>query len=59
MAARHPADRRIVRAGADVGMMQQKIGQGLNASLNPARALRRMGGDVIEDRAEVASAGRV
>jgi hypothetical protein len=29
-------------------MQQQKIGQGLNAGLNPPCALRRMGGDVIK-----------
>ena len=32
---RHPADRRIARAGADVGILQQKIGEGLNAGVNP------------------------
>jgi hypothetical protein len=50
---RHATDSRIVRASADVGMQQQKIGDSLNAGLNPPRALRRMGGDVIEDRAKV------
>jgi len=34
-------------------MQQEKVGHGLNAGLNPPRALRRMGGDVIEDCAKV------
>src|SRR5713226_7731326 len=50
---RHPADGRIVRAAAHVRMLQQKVGEGPNAGLNAPRALRRMGGDVIEDRAKV------
>jgi hypothetical protein len=36
-------------------MQQQEVGQGLDAGLNPLRALWRMGGYVIEDGAEVAN----
>ena len=50
---RHPTNGGIVRAAADVGVQQQKVGEGLDAGQDPPRALRRMGGDVIEDRAEV------
>ena len=49
----HAADRRIVRAAPNVGMQQQKIGESLDAGLDPPGALWRMGADVIEDRAEV------
>jgi len=44
---------RIIRAGADAGIQQQKVDDRLNASLNAPRALRRVGRDVIEDRVEV------
>jgi hypothetical protein len=47
---RHAADCWIERAAANVGTQQQKIGEGLDAGLNPPGTLRRMGGDVIEDR---------
>jgi len=33
---RHPPDKRIVRAGANVGMKQQKIDDRLNAGVNSA-----------------------
>ena len=56
---RHPTDGRIVGAAADLGMQQQKVGEGLNAGLNPPRAPRRMGRDVIEDRAKVGEGRRV
>src|SRR4051812_20377297 len=45
----HTADRRIVRAAPNVGMQQQKIGESLDAGLDPPGALWRMGADVIED----------
>jgi hypothetical protein len=45
----HAPDGRIVRAGADAGIKQQKIDDRLNARLNAPRALRRIGLDVIED----------
>jgi hypothetical protein len=44
---RHPADGWITRAATDVGIQQQEVGDRLYAGLNPPRALRRMGGDVI------------
>lgn len=34
---RHSADRRIARAASDMRMLQQKIGEDLNAGLNSAR----------------------
>jgi hypothetical protein len=49
----HPTDRRVVCAATDIRVEQKKVGNGLNAGLNPPRALWRMGGDVIEDRAEI------
>src|SRR5262249_32674853 len=49
----HPTYRRIVRAAADMRMQQQQVGQALNTGLDAPRALRRMGGHVIKDRAEV------
>ena len=48
---RHPTDSWIVGPAAEVG--QQQVSQDLNAGPNPPRALRRMSGDVIEDRAEI------
>jgi len=39
-----------------VGVQQQKVGEGLDAGLNSPRALRRMGGEVIEDCAKVGKA---
>jgi hypothetical protein len=47
---RHSADGRIVRAGADIRMRQQKIDDELNARLNVPGALRRMSRDVVEER---------
>jgi hypothetical protein len=49
----HPTDRRVVCALADMRIEQKKVGNGLNAGLNPPRGLWRMGGDVIEDRAKI------
>src|SRR5262245_31422173 len=50
---RYPADGRIVRAATDMRMPQQKVGEDLNAGLDSPRALGRMGGDVVENCAEV------
>jgi hypothetical protein len=46
---RHAPDNRIVRAGSDAGIEQQKINDDLNVSLNVARTLRRMGIDIVEN----------
>ena len=35
------------------GYSKQQVDEGLNAGLDPPRALGRMGGDVIEDCAKV------
>ena len=37
----------------NVGVQQQKVGEGFAASLDLSRALRRKSGDVIEDRPEI------
>jgi hypothetical protein len=50
---RHAADRRIVRAAARIRVQQQQIRERSDAGLNPPGTLWRMGGDVIEDRAEL------
>jgi hypothetical protein len=50
---REASNGRIVRADADMRMNQEKVDDRLDASLHALRALRRMSGDVIEDRAEV------
>src|SRR5437867_8143520 len=40
----HSADGRIVSAAADVGILYQQFSDGLNAGLDPVRALWRLGG---------------
>ena len=49
----HPANGRVVRAAADDWVLQQQIGKSFDAELDPPRTLRRMRGDVIEDRAKI------
>ena len=49
----HPTNGRIARTATDMRMQQEEVGQHLDAGLNLARAPWRMGGDVIEDRAEI------
>ena len=56
---RYPANNRIISAPTNPGMQQQKIDYGLDPGLDPPRALRRTGGNVIEDRLRSARAGRV
>ncbi len=48
----------IVRAGADLGMKQQKVDDRLNSGLNAARPTWRMSGDVVKDRAEIGERGK-
>jgi hypothetical protein len=50
---RHAPDGRVVRAGADARMQQQKIDDRLNAGLHAAGTLRGTSRDVTEDRVEV------
>jgi hypothetical protein len=46
---RYAPDGRVVRTGADMGIKQQKIDDGLNASLDTLRTLRRMRRDIVEN----------
>ena len=50
---RQASNGRIIRSDAGMRMTEQKTEKCLNACLHALGALRRMYGDVIEDRAEV------
>jgi hypothetical protein len=54
-----PPNGGIVRPDTDVGMNQQKVDDCLYSGLSAGGALRRLRGDVVEDRIEVGKRGAV